>query len=84
MSLRLIDNYVLVRQKLTSIIVDYSVENSSFAGVDGRYPVVDASILDTTDLAAIASWHVLQAFLGGLPSLDSNVTSKEFNLWTER
>ncbi|TVY57102.1 Carboxypeptidase S1-like protein A [Lachnellula cervina] len=63
--------------------VDGSVENSSFAGVDGRYPVIDASILDTTDLAAVASWHVLQAFLGGLPSLDSNITSKEFNLWTE-
>ncbi|TVY19857.1 Carboxypeptidase S1-like protein [Lachnellula arida] len=62
---------------------DGSVENASFAGVNGRYPVIDASILDTTDLAAVASWHVLQAFLGGLPSLDSNITSKEFNLWTE-
>lgn len=46
--------------------------------------MVDASVLDTTDLAAIASWHVLQGFLGGLPELDPTITSKEFNLWTER
>ncbi|TVY83355.1 Carboxypeptidase S1-like protein A [Lachnellula suecica] len=58
-------------------------ENASFAGVTGRYPAINASLLDTTDLAAIASWHVLQAFLTGLPQLDSNITSKEFNLWTE-
>lgn len=64
--------------------VDGSVENATFAGVDGRYPVVNATAIDTTDLAAIATWHVLQAFLSALPELDCAVTSKEFNLWTER
>jgi carboxypeptidase D len=58
-------------------------ENSSFAGVQGRYPVINATALDTTDLAAVAAWHVLQGFLGGLPQLDSKITSKDFNLWTE-
>ena len=57
-------------------------ENSTF-GVDGNYPVVDAAEIPTTDLAAVATWHVLQAFLSALPQLDSNVQSKTFNLWTE-
>ena len=59
------------------------VENSTFGGVDGRYPIEDAYLLDTTDLAAVATWHVLQAFLGALPQLDGKVKSKSFNLWTE-
>ncbi|GKZ45657.1 hypothetical protein AbraIFM66951_008331 [Aspergillus brasiliensis] len=59
------------------------VENASFAGVQGRYPVIDATIIDTTDIAARATWEVLQGFLGGLSQLDSEVKSKEFNLWTE-
>lgn len=58
-------------------------QNSSINGVQGRYPVINATALDTTDLAAAAAWHVLQGFLGGLPQLDANITSKEFNLWTE-
>ncbi|GLA59560.1 hypothetical protein AtubIFM55763_010781 [Aspergillus tubingensis] len=58
-------------------------ENVSFAGVQGRYPVIDATIIDTTDIAARATWEVLQGFLGGLSQLDSEVKSKEFNLWTE-
>ncbi|KAK6614240.1 serine carboxypeptidase [Botrytis cinerea] len=61
-------------------------ENASFAGVQGRYPITNATALDTTDLAAVAAWHVLQGFLGGLPQLDPAVnltTKKEFNLWTE-
>lgn len=63
-----------------------SFENASFANATGRYPVINATALDTTDLSAIAAWHVLQGFLGGLTQLDSNITtvaSKEFNLWTE-
>lgn len=59
-------------------------ENASFAGPQGRYPVINATALDTTDLAAVAAWHVLQGFLGGLGELDANITSKDFNLWTER
>ncbi|CAK47097.1 uncharacterized protein An16g09010, partial [Aspergillus niger] len=60
-----------------------AVENASFAGVQGRYPVIDATIIDTTDIAARATWEVLQGFLSGLSQLDSEVKSKEFNLWTE-
>ena len=59
------------------------VENASFAGVQGRFPVINATAIDTTDLAAIATWHVLQGFLSALPQLDSGVASKTFNLWTE-
>ncbi|KAF4627156.1 hypothetical protein G7Y89_g11002 [Cudoniella acicularis] len=59
------------------------VEPASFAGAAGRYPVINATALDTTNLAAVAAWHVLQGFLGGLPQLDPNIKSKEFNLWTE-
>lgn len=50
----------------------------------GRWPVINATELDTTDLAAAATYHVLQGFLSALPQLDSGVKSKEFNLWTER
>ncbi len=40
--------------------------------------------MDTTELAAVSAWHVLQGFLGGLPQLDARVsTPKSFNLWTE-
>ncbi|EPS26027.1 hypothetical protein PDE_00963 [Penicillium oxalicum 114-2] len=59
------------------------VENADFAGVDGRYPVINASMIDTTVLAAEATWEVLQGFLSGLSKLDSKVKSKSFNLWTE-
>ena len=60
------------------------VENSTY-GVSGRWPVINATELDTTDLSAIATWHVLQGFLANLPQLDSKVgsPSKIFNLWTE-
>ena len=50
---------------------------------DGRYPIIDASKIDTTELAAIAAWEVVQGFYSALPQLDSNVSSKEFNLATE-
>lgn len=58
-------------------------ENATYARVDGRYPVVNATAVDTTELAAVAAWHVLQGFLGGLPELDDTVKSREFHLWTE-
>lgn len=60
-----------------------SYEDPSFAGIDGRYPVINATAIDTTVLAAKATWEVLQGFLGGLPKLDSKIKSKSFNLWTE-
>ncbi|KAK7727767.1 hypothetical protein SLS57_002810 [Botryosphaeria dothidea] len=53
-------------------------------GIDyGRYPVINATEFDTTDLAAVAAYHVLQGFFSALPQLDSDVKSKDFNLWTE-
>ena len=51
--------------------------------MDGQYPVINATELSTTDLAAVATWHVLQGFLSALPQLDGKVKSKTFNLWTE-
>lgn len=51
--------------------------------VDGRYPTINASAIDTTDLAAVAAWEVIQAFYAELPQLDSNVSSTKFNLATE-
>lgn len=57
--------------------------NASVAPPTGIYPVVDAHTLDTTNLAAVAAWHILQGFYSALPQLDSGVKSKTFNLWTE-
>ncbi|KAL9612379.1 MAG: hypothetical protein Q9167_003019 [Letrouitia subvulpina] len=62
------------------------VEPASFGGVSGRWPVINATELDTTDLCAIAAWHILQGFLANLPQLDSRIgpaAHKTFNLWTE-
>lgn len=61
----------------------FLLQNSSQAPPDGRWPVQNNTEVDTTDLAAIAAWEVVQAFLSGLPQLSSNVTSREFNLATE-
>lgn len=58
-------------------------QNASIATPDGRYPTIDAEAIDTTDLAAIAAWEVIQGFYQLLPQLDSNVSSKVFNLATE-
>jgi carboxypeptidase C (cathepsin A) len=43
----------------------------------------DHPITDTTELAAIAAWEIMQGFYSALPQLDSEVQSKEFNLFTE-
>ncbi|KAJ5392332.1 Peptidase S10 serine carboxypeptidase [Penicillium cosmopolitanum] len=58
-------------------------QGEDVAGVQGRYPVINATMIDTTNLAAEATWEVLQGFLGGLPKMDSKIKSKSFNLWTE-
>lgn len=50
---------------------------------DGRYSDVNPLRFDTTQLAAVGTWEVLQAFLNELPHLDSKVKSRSFNLWTE-
>ncbi|KAF2096817.1 peptidase S10, serine carboxypeptidase [Rhizodiscina lignyota] len=57
--------------------------NTSSAPATGIWPVIDAFNIDTTNLAAVATWHILQGFLSALPQLDSGVKSKTFNLWTE-
>lgn len=61
--------------------------NSSEAKPTGTYPIldpVDIGTIDTTDLAAMAAWHVLQGFLSGLPTLAATVDEKkDFNLFTE-
>ena len=57
--------------------------NTSGKAPTGRYSVVDEFSIDTTDLAAIGTWEVLQGFLSNLPQLDPKVDIKDFNLWTE-
>ncbi|KAF9894203.1 hypothetical protein FE257_007705 [Aspergillus nanangensis] len=59
------------------------VEDASYDGIKGRYPSINATLTDTTELAAHATWEVLQGFLGGLPKLDHRIKSKDFSLWTE-
>lgn len=62
-------------------------ENATQAPPDGVYPIldpVDLGTINTTDLAAVATWHALQGFLSGLPQLDGKIgEDKSFNLWTE-
>ena len=57
--------------------------NSSGKPPDGRYSVVDEFAIDTTAMAAVGTWEVLQGFLSNLPQLDPEVGIKNFNLWTE-
>ena len=61
--------------------------NSTQANVTGTYPLldpVDFGTIDTTDLAAVACWHILQGFLSGLSTLDADLKClKYFNLCTE-
>lgn len=60
-------------------------QNDSVAPIDGRYSIIDPYTVDTTDLAAIGTWHILQAFLSALPQLDAKLgtETKKFHLWTE-
>jgi len=60
-----------------------SLEGASIAPPTGRYPLVDYLDYDTTELAAMAAWNIIQGFYSDLYRLDSNVHSLEFNLWTE-
>lgn len=57
--------------------------NASQATPDGRYPTINATEIDTTDLAAMAAWEVIQGFYSGLPQLAPDVKSTVFNLATE-
>ncbi|KAI9666958.1 MAG: hypothetical protein M1831_001463 [Alyxoria varia] len=58
-------------------------QNASVAPPDGRYPTTVPLEIDTTELAAIAGWEIIQAFYSNLPKLSPSTKSKEFNLWTE-
>ena len=51
--------------------------------VTGEWPVINASAVDTTELAALAAYHTIQALFANLPHLQSEIPSKSFNLWTE-
>ncbi|KAF2628609.1 carboxypeptidase S1 [Macroventuria anomochaeta] len=61
--------------------------NSSDWPATGRWPLsepLNAGTIDTTDLAAVATWHVLQALLNTIPKFDIKIgTPREFNLFTE-
>ncbi|KAJ4989705.1 serine carboxypeptidase [Stagonosporopsis vannaccii] len=61
--------------------------NSSDWPATGRYPILEplnTGTIDTTDLAAVATWHVLQALLNTIPKFDTKLgTPREFNLFTE-
>ena len=50
---------------------------------EGRFSWVNWKRYDTTYMAATGTWEILQAFLTNLPSLDSTVKNRTFNLWTE-
>lgn len=60
-----------------------SYQDASEAPVDGRYPVINATAIDTTELAAIAAWEVIQGFLSGASELAPELQSRVFNLATE-
>ncbi|KAL9050559.1 MAG: hypothetical protein Q9162_006554 [Coniocarpon cinnabarinum] len=63
--------------------VSGAFQNASEAPPDGRYPTTDPLAIDTTQLAAMAGWEIIQAFYANIDSLDPTTTSKVFNLWTE-
>jgi len=57
--------------------------NASSQPATGRWPVTDPLAIDTTQLAAMSAWHIIQGLYSALPRLASDVRSVEFNLWTE-
>lgn len=62
------------------------VEGTGYDNV-GRFPSLNKKVeIDTTDRAAIATWHVLQGLLSGLEMMSPTLAHRsnlEFNLWTE-
>ncbi|PVH91350.1 alpha/beta-hydrolase [Periconia macrospinosa] len=64
--------------------------NSSEWPATGRWPLsepLNTGTIDTTDLAAIAVWHVFQALLATIPKFGARLgplsPAREFNLFTE-
>ncbi|KAF7589545.1 hypothetical protein BBP40_004168 [Aspergillus hancockii] len=50
---------------------------------EGRWSVINATAIDNSRLAAESAWKLLQGFYSALPSLDADVESADFHLWTE-
>ncbi|CAN9373611.1 alpha/beta-hydrolase [Alternaria alternata] len=64
--------------------------NSSEWPATGRWPLLEplnTGTIDTTDLAAVAVWHVFQALLATVPKFDAKIgdlnATRDFNLFTE-
>jgi carboxypeptidase C (cathepsin A) len=64
--------------------------NSTEWPATGRYALLDplnVGEIDTTDLAAVATWHVFQALLATIPKFDAKLgalsPARDFNLFTE-
>lgn len=52
---------------------------------DGRFKkTLGGSAIETSAMAAKATWHVVQTFLANLPTISPKITSRDFHLWTER
>ena len=59
-------------------------EPASFGGVDGRYPTINQTLIDTTAEAAVAGWEAIQTIIETVPEIDSGLDNpKVFNLATE-
>ncbi|KAK8137096.1 peptidase S10- serine carboxypeptidase [Apiospora sp. TS-2023a] len=61
----------------TGLAANSSNPTGRFSGIREDYST------DTTALAAVTAWEVMQAFFGTLPRLDPTVKSRRFHLWTE-
>lgn len=62
------------------------VPASEAENVTGRYPIINATAIPTTELAAIAAWEVLQGFFSALPELSPDigeVAHRPFHLATQ-
>lgn len=64
----------------TYLLVDKEPETSDER--EGRWSVIDPTKEDTSRLAAITCWEVVQGFYDALPQLSSsNISSIDFHLW---
>ncbi|EMD87377.1 hypothetical protein COCC4DRAFT_22114 [Bipolaris maydis ATCC 48331] len=66
------------------------IPNVTDSDTSGVWPLLDPlnkGTIDTTDLAAVAVWHVLQALFATIPKFDAKIgpvnASREFNFCTE-
>ncbi|KAK7953158.1 hypothetical protein PG988_013852 [Apiospora saccharicola] len=61
----------------TGLPTNFSNPTGRFSGIREDYST------DTTALAAVTAWEMIQAFFGTLSRLDPTVKSRRFHLWTE-